>query len=299
MTAQRIRELIAPLGFDGGKTIVDDYVREVRPPFVTPGTYQRTVIGPGRSVSSISGSRARRFRSVTARRAARGSWLRVWAIRRAGAGALLFFTQTADLLFGIRRCLWSLGALPRTLVWDRQSRLHAGGGGRPTVEFAACCGRAAGRLAFLRAARSAGQRLRRAPAGLPGARPPPARRTPLCARPRAPTRHNTPPRRRARGERRCRVAGAVARPGSHRTVLALFADGSSGRRVANPAAGRFATSIYPCSRAMVGRAGALMAGRRWPCCSSRAGASEARLGTTACCRGAWASGQAAVLDPGR
>lgn len=27
MTAQRIRELIAPLGFDGGKTIVDDYVR--------------------------------------------------------------------------------------------------------------------------------------------------------------------------------------------------------------------------------------------------------------------------------
>jgi hypothetical protein len=38
---------------------------------------------------------------------------------------------------------------------------------------------------------------------------------------------------------RCRVAGAVARPGSHRTVLALFAHGSSGRRVANPTAGRF------------------------------------------------------------
>jgi hypothetical protein len=35
-----------------------------------------------------------------------------------------------------------------------------------------------------------------------------------------------------------RVAGAVARPGSHRTVLALFAHGSSGRRVANPAVGR-------------------------------------------------------------
>ena len=37
----------------------------------------------------------------------------------------------------------------------------------------------------------------------------------------------------------CRVAGAVARPGSHRTVLVLFTHGSSGRRVANPAAGRF------------------------------------------------------------
>jgi glycosyltransferase involved in cell wall biosynthesis len=40
----------------------------------------------------------------------------------------------------------------------------------------------------------------------------------------------------AAGERR--VAGAVARPGSHRTVLALFAHGSSGRRVVNPAVGR-------------------------------------------------------------
>jgi hypothetical protein len=58
---------------------------------------------------------------------------------RAGAGALVFSTQTADLLFGIRRCLWSLGALPETLVWDRQAGLHAGGG-RPTTEFAAFCG---------------------------------------------------------------------------------------------------------------------------------------------------------------
>jgi hypothetical protein len=30
MSGQRIRELIVPLGFDGGKTIVDDYLREVR-----------------------------------------------------------------------------------------------------------------------------------------------------------------------------------------------------------------------------------------------------------------------------
>ena len=35
---------------------------------------------------------------------------------------------------GFRRCLWSLGALPETLVWDRQSGLHAGEG-RPTREF--------------------------------------------------------------------------------------------------------------------------------------------------------------------
>ena len=41
---------------------------------------------------------------------------------------------------------------------------------------------------------------------------------------------------------RTRVAGAVARPGSHRTVRTLVVYGSSGQRVANPAAGRFATS---------------------------------------------------------
>jgi hypothetical protein len=35
------------LGFDGRKTIVDDYVREIRPLFATPRTYQRTVYRPG------------------------------------------------------------------------------------------------------------------------------------------------------------------------------------------------------------------------------------------------------------
>ena len=35
-----------------------------------------------------------------------------------------------------------------------------------------------------------------------------------------------------------RVAGAVTRPGSHRTVRTLFVYGSSGRRVMTPAAGR-------------------------------------------------------------
>ncbi|MDQ3676008.1 MAG: IS21 family transposase, partial [Actinomycetota bacterium] len=58
---------------------------------------------------------------------------------RAGAGAVIFSKQTPDLLFGIRRCLWSLGALAQTLVWDRQAGLHATGG-RPTEEFAAFCG---------------------------------------------------------------------------------------------------------------------------------------------------------------
>ena len=43
----RIRELIAELGYEGGKTILDDHLREVRPRFAPRRTYQRTVYRPG------------------------------------------------------------------------------------------------------------------------------------------------------------------------------------------------------------------------------------------------------------
>jgi transposase len=139
LTGQRIRELIAPLGFDGGKTIVDDYLREVRPMFGSARTYQRTIYRPGEILQfdlwepkaeiPVGHGQTRRGYVVVA----------CLGYSRAGAGALVFSKQTPDLLHGIRRCLWTLGALPQTLVWDRQSGLHAGGG-RPTVEFAAFCG---------------------------------------------------------------------------------------------------------------------------------------------------------------
>jgi transposase len=139
MTGQRIRELIAPLGFDGGKTIVDDYVREVRPLFAAQRTFQRTVYRPG-EICQFDVWEPRAEVPV-----GHGQTRRAWVVvaclgySRAGAGALVFSTRIPDLLFGIRRCLWSLGALPETLVWDRQAGLHAGGG-RPTGEFAAFCG---------------------------------------------------------------------------------------------------------------------------------------------------------------
>jgi group II intron reverse transcriptase/maturase len=67
--------------------------------------------------------------------------------------------------------------------------------------------------------------------------------------------------------RGCRVAGAVARPGSHRTVRTLFVYGSSGQRVANPAAGRLSTSIHPHSSASWSWAGATIS-RAWRCSST-------------------------------
>ena len=48
LPGQRVRELIEPLGYAGGKTIVDDYLREVRPLFAPPpGRFSARSIGPG------------------------------------------------------------------------------------------------------------------------------------------------------------------------------------------------------------------------------------------------------------
>jgi transposase len=139
LPGQRVRELIAPLGFCGGKTIVDDYLREIRPLFDPPRSYQRTIYRPGEICQfdlwepeaevPVGHGQTRRGYVVVA----------CLGYSRAGAGTLIFSKTTPDLLFGIARCLWSLGALPETLVWDRQAGLHARGG-EPTVEFAAFCG---------------------------------------------------------------------------------------------------------------------------------------------------------------
>ncbi|MGZ6691731.1 MAG: hypothetical protein ACXVHQ_30345 [Solirubrobacteraceae bacterium] len=58
---------------------------------------------------------------------------------RAGAGALVFSKEAPDVLWGMARCVWSLGALPELMVWDREGCLHAGGG-RPTESYAGFCG---------------------------------------------------------------------------------------------------------------------------------------------------------------
>jgi transposase len=139
LPGQRVRELIAPLGFVGGKTIVDDYLREVRPLFLPARTFQRTVYRPGeicqfdlwrpRAEVPVGHGQTREAFVVVA----------CLGYSRAGAGALIFSRRAEDVLFGIGRCLWSLGALPQTLVWDRESCLHAGHG-RPSDAFAGFCG---------------------------------------------------------------------------------------------------------------------------------------------------------------
>jgi transposase len=136
---KRIRELIEALGYEGGKTILDDYVREVRPLYERRRTYQRTIYRPGellqfdlfepRQEIPVGHGQVRRGYVVTAE----------LGYSRALAGALVFSKEWEDVAFGMARCLARLGALPETLVWDREGAIHAGGG-RPTDAFAGFCG---------------------------------------------------------------------------------------------------------------------------------------------------------------
>jgi hypothetical protein len=126
------------LGYAGGKSIFDDYVREVRPRFQRQRTFQRTVYGPGELVQCdlweprehvpVGHGQLRRCWVVTAELC----WSRVVA------GALVFSKEAPDILWGLGRCLGRLGVLPEKLVWDREAAIASGG--RPTADFAGFCG---------------------------------------------------------------------------------------------------------------------------------------------------------------
>ncbi len=135
----RVRELIEPLGFGGGRTIVDDYLREVRPLFLKPRSFQRTVYRPG-EVCQWDLWEPSEPVPVGHGQVRRG-WVVVACLgySRAGAGALVFSKESPDVLWGMARCLWSFGGLPELMVWDREGCLHAGGG-RPTETYAGFCG---------------------------------------------------------------------------------------------------------------------------------------------------------------
>jgi transposase len=136
----RVRELLEPLGCTASKTVVDDYLREIRPVFApVPRTFQRTVYRPG-EICQFDVWQPREEVPV-GHGQVRCGWVVVACLgySRAGAGVLVFSREAEDLLAGIAGCLERLGGLPQTLVWDRQAGIH-GHGGRPTDAFAAFCG---------------------------------------------------------------------------------------------------------------------------------------------------------------
>jgi transposase len=136
--SQRLREMAGELGYEGGKTVFDDYVREVRPRFQVRRTFQRTIYRPGELVQcdlweprepvAVGHGQTRRGWVVTAELC----WSRVIA------GALIFSKEAPDVLWGVGRCLARIGGLPEKLVWDREGAIAPAG--RPTDEFASFCG---------------------------------------------------------------------------------------------------------------------------------------------------------------
>ncbi len=136
--SQRLREMAGEIGYRGGKSIFDDYVRETRPRFVVPRTFQRTIYRLGELVQCDLWE-PRELVAVGHRQQRRG-WVVTCEVcwSRVIAGTLVFSKEAPDILWGLARNLSRLGALPEKLVWDRESAIAAGG--RPTEPFAAFCG---------------------------------------------------------------------------------------------------------------------------------------------------------------
>ena len=140
LSGVRIREQLEQLGYAGGKTILDDLLRELRPRYLPRRTFQRTSYRPG-ELLQFDLCEPRREIPVGHGQTRCGFIVTCeLPYSRAFAGALVFSKEWADIAWGMSRCLRRLGALPQKLVWDREGAIHAGGG-RPTDAFAAFCGR--------------------------------------------------------------------------------------------------------------------------------------------------------------
>ncbi len=121
---QRVWEILTGKGFRGGQTIVNDYLRQVRPLFQTPRVFQRTTYEPAELAQwdlwepdpiPVGFGHRRRAYVVTG----------ALGYSRMGAGTLVFSKAAPDLLYGIDRGLTRLGGVPRTSVFDREGALCA------------------------------------------------------------------------------------------------------------------------------------------------------------------------------
>jgi transposase len=136
--SQRLRELAEEIGYQGGKTVFDDFVREVRPRFLARRTFQRTIYRPAELIQCdlwepsrhvpVGWDQTRRGYVVTTQSC--------WS--RAFAGTLIFSKEAPDILAGLARNLGRLGVRPQKLVWDRESAIA--GRGKPTEPFLSFCG---------------------------------------------------------------------------------------------------------------------------------------------------------------
>jgi transcriptional regulator with XRE-family HTH domain len=84
LSGVRVRELIEPLGYRGGKTIVDDYRGRSARCLSAGECFSARHIARGRSASLTCGTPQKRFRWGTANRGRGMSWSPRWAIHGLG-----------------------------------------------------------------------------------------------------------------------------------------------------------------------------------------------------------------------
>lgn len=139
LSGVRIHEELEKLGYKGGKSILNELLRKLRPRNLPlPRTFQRTNYRPGeicqfdlclpKKLIPVGYGQLRQGYLVTCE----------LPYSRAFAAALVFSKQFADIAWGMNRCLSRLGSLPEKLVWDREGSIAPKG--HPTEAFAAYCG---------------------------------------------------------------------------------------------------------------------------------------------------------------
>ncbi len=135
--SQRLREMASEIGYEGGKSIFDDYVGRFGPGSWSPGRSSgRSPAGRAGAVRSLGTEGAGSGRARAAAPRVGGDVRGVLVARDRGHADLQ--QGGAGHPLGSRAEPQRLGALPEKLVWDRESAIAAGG--RPTSAFAAFCG---------------------------------------------------------------------------------------------------------------------------------------------------------------
>jgi len=140
LSGVRILEEIRLLGYQGGKSILNDLLAEIRPRFApAPRTFQRTTYQPGellqfdlmelREEVPVGWGQTRRGYLLTGE----------LPYSKKLCAALIFRKKFEDIAWGMNECLTQLGALPEKVVIDREAALHKGAG-HPTDSFAAWLG---------------------------------------------------------------------------------------------------------------------------------------------------------------
>ena len=128
--SQRLRELAVEIGYAGGKSIFDDYVREVRPRFFTPRTFQRTIYRRGELVQCDLWE-PREHVPV-----GHGQLRRGWVVTcevcwsRAVAGTLVFSKEAPDILWAWLGTFSGWGRCRRSWCGIASPRSRAGAGPR-------------------------------------------------------------------------------------------------------------------------------------------------------------------------